>query len=61
MSVIHDFFRDLDHGWKLPAKEKVRLHLIGSTALMLQVDYTRGTKDSDVLETADMYPDASAA
>jgi hypothetical protein len=54
MPPIHDFLKDLDRLWDLPAEGKIRLPLIGSTALMLQVDYLRGTKDTDVLETADM-------
>jgi hypothetical protein len=51
---IHEFLKDLDRLWDLPVDGKVRLHLIGSTALMLQANYLRGTKDTDVLETADM-------
>ena len=38
---------------------KVRLRVIGSSALMLQTDYARGTKDSDVLETADLTETAA--
>jgi hypothetical protein len=37
-----------------PATAKIRLRIIGSSALMLQTDYERGTKDSDVLETNDL-------
>jgi hypothetical protein len=33
---------------------KARLPIIGSAALMLQADYQRGTKDSDVLETPEL-------
>ncbi|BDU75731.1 hypothetical protein METESE_06890 [Mesoterricola sediminis] len=36
------------------------LHVIGSTALMLQSNYVRGTKDSDVLEAADLPSDIAA-
>jgi hypothetical protein len=50
--VIDDFFRDIDERWKPTASGKIRLRIIGSTALMLQSDYDRGTKDSDVLRTA---------
>jgi hypothetical protein len=32
----------------------MRLPIIGSAALMLQADYERGTKDSDVLETSEL-------
>lgn len=51
MSVIEAFLRDVDRTWRGPVNVRTRLRIIGSTALMLQADYTRGTKDSDVLET----------
>lgn len=54
MGVFEDFFRELDAAWGARSEERVRLRIIGSAALMLQTDYVRGTKDSDVLETADL-------
>jgi hypothetical protein len=33
------------------------LRVLGSTALLLQTDYLRGTKDSDVLETPELTPE----
>ena len=51
MPPIDDFLRDLDRGWDGAPGERLTLHVIGSTALMLQVDYERGTKDSDILTT----------
>lgn len=54
MSRVDDFFIDLDRAWAPPNTPRVRLKIIGSTALMLQADYSRGTKDSDVLETAEL-------
>lgn len=48
MSVFEDFFRELDASWKWPADAKTSLRIIGSAALMLQADYERGTKDTDV-------------
>ena len=54
MSIIKRFFTDIDARWKETGTEPIRLQLIGSTALMLQADYTRGTKDSDVIETAQL-------
>ncbi len=51
MPPIYDFLGDLDRGWRSTSTEKLSLKIIGSTALMLQADYERGTKDSDVLET----------
>lgn len=52
MEPVRDFFRDIDRRWSLPGETKVELRIIGSTALMLRTDYARGTKDSDVVETA---------
>lgn len=54
MQVLEEFFRELDRTWRTPEPQmgKIRLRIIGSAALMLQSDYVRGTKDSDVLETA---------
>ena len=54
MPLISDFLVDLDRRWDQSSTEKVRLPLIGSTALMLQTDYERRTKDGDVLETTDL-------
>lgn len=48
MAAFEAFFRDLDDAW---GSRPLTLHLIGAAALMLQTDYRRGTKDSDVLET----------
>lgn len=52
--VIEEFLRDLDGHWPRPVDTRIRLRLIGSAALMLRTDYQRGTKDSDVLETANL-------
>jgi hypothetical protein len=60
MPLIHDFFRDVDRLWKRSTKERVSLRIIGSSALMLQTGYERGTKDSDVLETAGLTQDIKA-
>lgn len=55
MTVFDDFFRDLDARWASPGEEKkTSLRIIGSAALMLQANYERGTKDSDVLDTRDL-------
>lgn len=54
MSIIEEFFREVDDRWTWPAPMRIPLRLIGSTALMLQTAYQRGTKDSDVLETIDL-------
>jgi hypothetical protein len=52
VTLIPDFFEDLDGRWGPPTGAKIPLRIIGSSALMLQTGYERGTKDSDVLETA---------
>ena len=54
VSVLEEFFQDLDAQWPRPVAAKIRLLLIGSAALMLQTNYQRGTKDSDVLETTNL-------
>lgn len=59
-SPIEDFLLAIDRAWQRPSGAKVTLHVIGSTALMLQTDYVRGTKDSDVLEAADLPSDIKA-
>lgn len=58
MSAIEAFLREVDAAWRQPGP-RIRLRIIGSTALMLQTAYYRGTKDSDVLET-DEVTDAVA-
>jgi hypothetical protein len=58
--LLHDFFRDIDARWNAPPGPRIRLQIIGSSALMLQTGYERGTKDSDVLETQDLTDDAKA-
>jgi hypothetical protein len=58
--MLREFLTDLDDRWSQPASDKVPLKLIGSTALMLQANYTRITKDSDVLETEALTPELCA-
>ncbi|HEY1816753.1 MAG TPA: DUF6036 family nucleotidyltransferase [Kofleriaceae bacterium] len=53
MSLIHDFFAEIDDQWPHEGS-KTRLSIIGCGALMLQIDYERGTKDGDVFETLDL-------
>lgn len=50
--TIDAFFQEIDRAWPERPAEKIELRLLGSTALMLQTDYARGTKDGDVLDTA---------
>ncbi len=60
MSRVEDFFRDIDANWAGPEVARIRLRIIGSAALMLQTDYERGTKDSDVLETTELLEKTKA-
>jgi|GEM_PF-549945 hypothetical protein len=48
VNPIEQFFVELDGLWG-GAEPRLALKVLGSTALMLQADYLRGTKDSDVL------------
>ena len=61
MSPVEEFFRDLDRSWPLAAGTPVTLRLLGSTALILQTSFRRGTKDSDILETDQITADLEAA
>ena len=54
MGIIEMFFAELDARWVLDGSEPLRLRIIGSAALMLQTQYERGTKDSDIIRTADL-------
>jgi hypothetical protein len=57
MSIIHDFFAELDERW---SGENAKLAIIGCGALMLQIEYERGTKDGDVFETIDLTRETQA-
>ena len=52
--MIEYFFQELDKAWKPTGVEPILLPVIGSTALFLQCNYDRGTKDSDILEIDDI-------
>src|SRR5262245_16324506 len=52
MPSIHDLITEIDRKWSKSQDGKVTLRIIGATALTLAVGYERGTKDSDILETA---------
>jgi hypothetical protein len=60
VTLVRDFFLDLDGRWGPPTGAKIPLRIIGSAALMLQTGYERGTKDSDVLETGAITPAVKA-
>lgn len=56
ISPVRNFLSEMDKRWDGSGDEKICLRIIGSTALMLQVDYERGTKDSDVLRATSLTP-----
>ena len=61
MAAIENFLRDIDAHWTPPLPAPLTLRILGSTALLLQTPYRRGTKDSDVLETPEITPAVNAA
>lgn len=60
-AAVRLFFEALDDQWRRAGHPRVRLSIIGSTALMLRTDWVRGTKDSDVIETAELQATARDA
>lgn len=54
MQRVKDFFGEIDQKWPTDSSDKMRLRIIGCGALMLQTNYERGTKDSDVFDTLDL-------
>jgi hypothetical protein len=57
MTLIEAFLKEMDELWARSGSERITLRVIGSTALMMQTGYWRGTKDSDVLETESLAGD----
>lgn len=55
---VEELLWEIDQAWKPQGSERIRLRIVGSSALFLQTDYRRGTKDSDVLETAELHIEA---
>lgn len=60
MSEIETFFQEVDRLWEPPRPGKILLKVIGSGALFMQTNYSRTTKDGDVLETMDVTGDLKA-
>lgn len=56
MAAFDKFFQDLDGAWHQAGLGPLELRIIGSAALMLQTEFRRATKDSDVLETSALAP-----
>jgi hypothetical protein len=57
---IRAFLRAVDASWKWPRETTIPLRIIGAGALLLQTEYDRGTKDSDVLESDSIEPETQA-
>lgn len=58
MRQVDEFFREIDDGWAKRSLENVRLHVIGCSALLLQTDYERGTRDADIFQATDLSAEA---
>ena len=58
MTPVESLLREIDTRWRLQVVAKIPLRFIGSTALLLQTQYNRGTKDGDILETAELVAEA---
>jgi hypothetical protein len=56
VKTIDAFLMEIDQRWVNENNSKTVLRIIGSAALLLQMEYDRGTKDSDVLETPEITP-----
>ena len=54
MTPFEALMKELDASWPLQTDAKIRLRVIGASALLLQTQHRRGTKDSDILETAEL-------
>lgn len=59
MPGIRDLLVDLDRRWPRPLARRLPLRFLGATALVLQTDFDRGTKDGDVLEAVELGPHAA--
>lgn len=51
--LVEELLRAVDRAWPR-TREKIPLRIIGSTALMLQANYVRGTNDSDIVTTTEL-------
>jgi hypothetical protein len=51
---VEELLWDIDQNWSTSTEHRIVLRIVGSSALFLQTEYRRGTKDSDVLETAEL-------
>jgi hypothetical protein len=61
MSLLERFFVDLERAWAASESIPLRLHVLGSSALMLQTNYRRGTKDAAEQTRRQSGPSAPSA
>lgn len=54
LNPVETFLHAIDASWTLTTPEPVVLRVLGSAALFLQTQYSRGTKDTDVIEASDL-------
>lgn len=54
MSPFVNLLVDVDRRWDAVDDARIELRIIGASALLMQSDYNRATKDSDVLETDEL-------
>jgi hypothetical protein len=54
--MIENLITKIEEQWKPTGEEPFLLRIIGSSALFLQTDYVRGTKDADILEINNLSP-----
>lgn len=52
--MIEEFINKIEKKWHPMGQEPILLSIIGSTALFLQTNYIRGTKDTDILEVSEL-------
>lgn len=58
--MIKEFFKEIDLSFNGKIANKLTLKIIGCAALLLQTNYSRGTKGSDILETKEITPDVES-
>lgn len=55
--MIEDFLKDIDSKWKRKERPPLPFKVIGGASLVLQYDYSRPTKDTDLIEVKELTED----
>lgn len=55
--MIKTFIKKIDEEWEIKKPHIIPFKIIGSSALFLQYNYSRITKDTDVIEVAEFTPE----